>query len=559
MAGFPRGGGSGSGVGISATTVNGGQAFNGVSDYTAAIQAAINATPSGGTLILPTGYAPISSALTISKSIRIMGSGCRPIAESISTDFNSINTPTVSPYLAGTVLVQNTAATDGIQVTGGGCSVDLRDFGILFGSSIIFSNTGHGINVTPPAVSSEQDNGLRSSRWQDLFVFGHDGNHYGYVVTNPVCCQFDKLQSFAGGGFHFINNGVTSPQDAYYGNFQCNSCYSQTFVSGSAHGTACTNASLFQNLEVFVRHQSTVANLSSSFGSVTPPTSAQYEYYDDGASQNITFVQPDFETNVGSAAQPPSQRFSIGTVGWFGTRGTPVVPGGESLTTWLALAQRGTFVDAMCEYRSDLGITNVADDTAIAAWPDISGNGYNLTQSTGGDQPTFYKSTTAKLINGLPAVWFSGAQYMVNTTIPTTSQPVTMVVVGIYTSSFSGTPVMLADGSAAHAVELAAGATPTLEMYAGTVLGGGTPVLGDLYLQIGVFNGSSSLLRVNGTALESGAAGSNAFTGGVVVGASASIAQFLTGAISHVIIFPYALNVLQCEAIEAFMANHWGT
>ena len=138
------------------TSLPGPTAGAGVPDDTANLQAAINATPSGGTLTLPAGTFRISSPLKITKSMRIIGSGCRPIPESINTDFNSLNIPTISPYLAGTVIQQNTAATDAIQITGAGCSVDLQDFGIVFGPSIFCSNTGHGINVVPPIASGSQ-------------------------------------------------------------------------------------------------------------------------------------------------------------------------------------------------------------------------------------------------------------------------------------------------------------------------------------------------------------------------------------------------------------------
>jgi Pectate lyase superfamily protein len=545
-------------LGITATLASSyGATFNGVTDDTTAIQNAINATPSGGTLILPMGTAKITSALTINKSMRLMGSGCRPIAESISTDFNSINCPTISPYLAGTVIRQDTAATDAIQITGAGCSVDLKDFGILFGPLIIFTNTGHGINVTPPIVTSTiQDNGLRSSRWQDLFVMGHDGNHYGYVFVNPICCQMDKLQAFGGGGIKIVNNGITTSGGAFYGNTQFNSCYSQTFAAGSAHGLATINSSEFQNLNVFIRHQCTVANMTSSFAGVGPPTSAQYEWFDDGNSQNTTFIQPDFETNVGSVVALPNKTYSVGTVGWLGVRGTPVVPAGESSTSWLALARRGIFVDAICEYRADQ-ITGVADATAISAWPDSSGNGFPLAQATGANQPTFYKTTAAKLINGLPAVWFDGTDdQMQNTSVPTLVQPVTLVAVCAYTS-FTDTPIVVADLTPASEVALASTAAPLFEAYGGAVLSAGTPTNAATYIQVGVFNGANSLLRANGTALASGNAGSNGFQGGIILGASASISQWFTGAICHVILFPFALTVAQCQAVEAYLTNKW--
>lgn len=49
-------------------------------------------------------------------------------------------------------------------------------------------------------------------------------------------------------------------------------------------------------------------------------------------------------------------------------------------------------------------ITGVADGAGLHTWPDSSGNGHYC--STGAAFPLYYNSTTAKLVNGLPAVWF---------------------------------------------------------------------------------------------------------------------------------------------------------
>lgn len=55
-------------------------------------------------------------------------------------------------------------------------------------------------------------------------------------------------------------------------------------------------------------------------------------------------------------------------------------------------------------------ITGVSDGAGLSSWPDESGNGNTLTQADSLRQPTYYKTTAGKLVNGLPAVWFNGAQ-----------------------------------------------------------------------------------------------------------------------------------------------------
>ena len=55
------------------------------------------------------------------------------------------------------------------------------------------------------------------------------------------------------------------------------------------------------------------------------------------------------------------------------------------------------------------GFTGLADGAHLTIWPDLTANGNDLTVITIGGAPpfpTYYKTTPANLINGLPAVWF---------------------------------------------------------------------------------------------------------------------------------------------------------
>lgn len=74
---------------------------------------------------------------------------------------------------------------------------------------------------------------------------------------------------------------------------------------------------------------------------------------------------------------------------WFGP------PGGGSTATVLA------WYDAS-------QITGQADGSALASWPDESGNGRTMTAG-GTGTITYYSSTAGKTVNGKPAVWFPGS------------------------------------------------------------------------------------------------------------------------------------------------------
>ena len=53
-------------------------------------------------------------------------------------------------------------------------------------------------------------------------------------------------------------------------------------------------------------------------------------------------------------------------------------------------------------------ITGFADGASLTSWADESGNGYAMTPNVWA-APTYYKTTSAKLVNGKPAVWFDGS------------------------------------------------------------------------------------------------------------------------------------------------------
>lgn len=53
-------------------------------------------------------------------------------------------------------------------------------------------------------------------------------------------------------------------------------------------------------------------------------------------------------------------------------------------------------------YKADAGVT--LNGSTVSAWADQSGNGYNLSQATAANQPTFVSNSQ----NGLPAIQFDG-------------------------------------------------------------------------------------------------------------------------------------------------------
>lgn len=267
---------------------------------TAALQAAIDATPSGGWLLLRTGTYVISSAVSITKHMTMTG-------QTIASEHKSFtaggNTDSVSsPYMRGTVLRQDTAATNVIEITGSALSVDLRDLGITFGSGIVNINTGHGIYAVPTQTYGGlggHDAGLNDFIVDNVRVYGHDGNHYAFYAINAILGNISRWWSWGGGGFCFIND--SNPHYGY-GNY----VFSHPYVQLGNAGTAAGYVFLDLNLVLMLRPQCNVQGPASANG--------QTNYRDTGGSYgctNMVLVAPDFEgaASPGAVIGPETQLF----------------------------------------------------------------------------------------------------------------------------------------------------------------------------------------------------------------------------------------------------------
>lgn len=77
---------------------------------------------------------------------------------------------------------------------------------------------------------------------------------------------------------------------------------------------------------------------------------------------------------------------------------------------------------------SDTLPKNIANASALTAWPDCSGRG-SVPNSTGASRPTFYKTTTAELCNGKPAVSWNGTTQILTSALNILGQPFTVFMV----------------------------------------------------------------------------------------------------------------------------------
>lgn len=279
---------------------------DGIHDDTAALQSAINkAQATGKELYLGANkdYS-ISDTLVISQPISINGAGAWET-------FENTDRPGPQPMLKGTVLLVTAPNKDGILITVSARSVNLRNFGILFKNQ--FENTGHGISAIPPTAGNGYDHGVFSSVWDSVKVAGHDGNHYGFHVVNPLYDTFINLRSYGGGVLMLDNN--SAPGSWHYGNTVVMHPYGILMQGGTADGYRLKSTTDKLNFVTMIRPQVNVIHALPGMGGYSP-TNAQHPVNADWNAANCTIVDGDFESGIGILEN------------WYGQMGWDVTEGG---------------------------------------------------------------------------------------------------------------------------------------------------------------------------------------------------------------------------------------
>lgn len=192
---------------------------------TANLQAAINATPSGGRLFIPRGLYKINAALSLTANITIEGDSVTPVFGAVSLG----NSPITPTGLSGTVIEQQTVGADIIDIFTTSITPHLRRLGLSFASGL--ASTGHGVNASPSlVVAAGHDMGPQAFVWESVYVYGHDGNHYAFVLLNVQYGTLIQCHSYGGGGFNVIADA---------GNINSGNCvFISPYVAITAVGTA---------------------------------------------------------------------------------------------------------------------------------------------------------------------------------------------------------------------------------------------------------------------------------------------------------------------------------
>jgi hypothetical protein len=269
-------------------------------DDTTTIQGVIDSVEAGGLIVFSPDTFYLTSPLTISKALSIRGTCGLEIPALPTLPDAYID------HAYGTVLVQQTAGANVIDVTASGDSVNIENFLLTWADAIKNSNTGHGIYANPPVRTTWQNNGIMHSIWNNIKVLGADGNHYGFVIVNTMYNNFEQLASYNGGGIHFISNS----EEVHYGNTVITNFFNYLNNAGTAHGIyMTTEGSYGLNFLTFVRPQ---VNVQVGGGQVAQK---HLEYAEStGPVYYISLYSIDFEANNEGGARLPLNSLWIASI-----------------------------------------------------------------------------------------------------------------------------------------------------------------------------------------------------------------------------------------------------
>jgi hypothetical protein len=199
---------------------------DGTTNDTAALQQAIDATPAGGALFFPQGnFCVVSSTLTISKSIKLIGSGWNSgllVASSFSKSEDVIHVHNNSAEIEGMVMEDfaiatagNSPARYGIYLDGPTGSNPICGFRINHIQVAQLGNAGIATNgPTPPKYDGIFTSSISNSTiagglnllnaGDSLTITGNVFNGTGSITVNLIGFASDTAH-----GFNFFHNNVT--------------------------------------------------------------------------------------------------------------------------------------------------------------------------------------------------------------------------------------------------------------------------------------------------------------------------------------------------------------
>lgn len=229
------------------------------------------------------------------------------------------------------------------------------------------------------------------------------------------------------------------------------------------------------------------------------------------------------------------------------------VPAAFSPTDLSGLVAWYDFSDISTLYQDSAKTTPVTSDAdPIGAVVDKSGNGNDVTQGTTAAKPT-YKTA---IQNSLSAGLGDGGDYLASGAFTEATQPTTLflVVKNPAIASFE-TITDGISGTKRHLVQPQSSGS-TLRVNAGTSLDTASGATTSTALYAIVFNGSSSIVRKDGSQINTGNAGTQGITGVTLFADNGGSANF-TGYIMEYLLYDAEITGTDLSNIENYLNDKW--
>ena len=206
-------------------------------------------------------------------------------------------------------------------------------------------------------------------------------------------------------------------------------------------------------------------------------------------------------------------------------------------------------------------LLSVGDGNPITTWEDKSGNGNDLTQSDAAKKPTLDAANGD--INGEPAVVFDGGNdYMVTSAFAggDISQPNTIFVV-VKIDNVEDDGAFFFDGidsAKRHALVSHETETPDeYQLYAGSSIIDHAVTKNAFTHLLAEFNGVSSKLYLNGTAILNGDGGSNVLSG-LILGSAYNFVAVIDGYIAYAFVMDGLISDADRAKLDAWARKRFG-
>lgn len=189
--------------------------------------------------------------------------------------------------------------------------------------------------------------------------------------------------------------------------------------------------------------------------------------------------------------------------------------------------------------------------TGIVSVTDKSGNGRNLAQAVGNNQPLWVSGA----VNGKYAARFDGSNDSLGTSF-TFAQPITLFVVGKFNTTTNGQTMI--DGATGNRMRVFVNSTTQIGYYAGLQVNVDTAVT-SWHVHEVVFNGVDSRIGIDRASTTTATSLGTLSPGGIVLG------NFGLGGgapascdIAHVIAYGRALSATEAAPVRKWLAGSYG-